>query len=451
LLGGRVRAQRGTKDGEDETLPRCGTARRKRGAKLAEFAIPPGLISGAAFRQDATAGSRQDQRTVFRGCNPRPRVKPARCKDRAGFRMADPMQATRRFSDRVADYVRYRPGYPHEIVATLAAECELTPASVIADVGCGPGNLARVFLNNGNRVIGVEPNAPMREAGVRAMAGARFEAVEGSAEATGLETGSVDFVTAGQAFHWFEPAGTRAEFVRILRPGGWCLLVWNEHHRKSAFLDEYDGLLRRHGTDCAEVRGKTQRRARSAEILRTAAGCSAGVHLRSAFRFRGTARAARVVVICAARRKSGVRADDFGVARFVRLVRAEWPGGVRVRNVSLFRQVGLTNITSCRFRHSLQSLLAHDMHYAPREEQGRSAAHGPGRSVKRPTSDRPRGRRTGDGGRIHPHPRAQRGSPGRSHLREARRQRNRIAVLCRSARSRSGHSGQCHPVRRPQS
>jgi len=114
--------------------------------------------------------------------------------------MAEQAQTTERFSDRVVDYVRYRPGYPREMVAVLASECGLTPGSEIADIGCGPGNLARVFLQNGNRAIGVEPNAPMREAGVRELAGAgaRFEAVEGRAEATGLAAGSVDFVTAGQ-------------------------------------------------------------------------------------------------------------------------------------------------------------------------------------------------------------------------------------------------------------
>ncbi len=172
--------------------------------------------------------------------------------------MADPAHVTERFSDRVADYVRYRPGYPREIVTTLAAECGLTPASVIADVGCGPGNLARIFLDNGNRVMGVEPNGPMRAAGVREMAwaGDRFEAVDGSAENTGLPASSVNFITAGQAFHWFDAGKARVEFMRVLRPGGWCALVWNEHHRNSAFLDEYDGLLRGYGTDYAEVRGK---------------------------------------------------------------------------------------------------------------------------------------------------------------------------------------------------
>jgi SAM-dependent methyltransferase len=163
-----------------------------------------------------------------------------------------------RFTDRVDDYVRHRPGYPREIVATLAAECDLTPASVIADIGCGPGNLSTIFLENGNEVIGVEPNDAMREAGIRELAGmgARFRAVCASAEETGLAPGSVDFVTAGQAFHWFEPAQTRAEFLRILRPGGWCALVWNELDPNSHFLDQYEHLLIRYGRDYASVRKK---------------------------------------------------------------------------------------------------------------------------------------------------------------------------------------------------
>lgn len=166
---------------------------------------------------------------------------------------ADP---TSRFSDRVADYVRYRPGYPGNIITTLAQECGLTPASVIADIGCGPGNLARIFLENGNQVFGVEPNGPMREAGVCEMAGmsGRFVAAEGRAEETGLVSGSVDFVTAGQAFHWFEPRRAHAEFRRILRPGGWCVLVWNEQSRHSAFLKEYEQLLIRYAKDYAAIR-----------------------------------------------------------------------------------------------------------------------------------------------------------------------------------------------------
>ena len=73
--------------------------------------------------------------------------------------------ALTRFSDRVEDYVRYRPGYPPAVIQLLRDRCELGPDSLIADIGSGPGNLARLFLENGNEVFAVEPNAEMRGAG----------------------------------------------------------------------------------------------------------------------------------------------------------------------------------------------------------------------------------------------------------------------------------------------
>src|SRR5262245_5749899 len=118
--------------------------------------------------------------------------------------------AKQRFSSRVADYVRYRPGYPSALIDVLRAECGLNAEHLIADVGSGTGLLSKVFLDNGNRVIGVEPNAEMREAGEEFLAGHRiFSSVNGSSEATTLADSSVDFVTTAQAFHWFEPDATR--------------------------------------------------------------------------------------------------------------------------------------------------------------------------------------------------------------------------------------------------
>ncbi len=108
----------------------------------------------------------------------------------------------------------------------LREECGLTGASVVADVGSGTGILSRLFLKNGNRVFGVEPNREMREAGERLLGGyASFTSVPGTAEATTLRNGSVDLVTAGQAFHWFQAEETRREFARVLRPGGWAVLI----------------------------------------------------------------------------------------------------------------------------------------------------------------------------------------------------------------------------------
>lgn len=68
-------------------------------------------------------------------------------------------------------------------------------------------------------------------------------------EATGLATGSVRLIVAGQAFHWFDAVKSRAEFVRILRPGGVVVLVWNERLTQSSFEAAYDALIERHGKD----------------------------------------------------------------------------------------------------------------------------------------------------------------------------------------------------------
>ncbi|MCA1632533.1 MAG: class I SAM-dependent methyltransferase [Acidobacteria bacterium] len=169
--------------------------------------------------------------------------------------MSDP---TRRFSSRVENYVRHRPGYPRELVGLLVEECGLSADSVVADLGSGPGNLSELFLRHGCRVYGVEPNREMREAGERSMEGyANFESVAGSAEATTLGAGSVDFVVAGQAFHWFEPDAARREFARILKDDGWAVVVWNDRRTDgSAFLEAYESLLLKRGTDYREVSHK---------------------------------------------------------------------------------------------------------------------------------------------------------------------------------------------------
>src|SRR5229473_1629955 len=120
--------------------------------------------------------------------------------------------AKQRFSNRVADYVRYRPGYPAELLDLLRSECPLRPGHVIADIGSGTGFLSELFLKNGNRVYGVEPNQAMRQAGEEYLASYDgFSSIEGSAEATTLDDASVDFVTAGQSFHWFEPDAARRD------------------------------------------------------------------------------------------------------------------------------------------------------------------------------------------------------------------------------------------------
>ena len=166
--------------------------------------------------------------------------------------MLDP---TRRFSNRVQNYLKYRPGYPPAIIALLKSECGLRSESVIAEPGSGTGLLTELFLENGNQVFGIEPNAEMRAAGERAMAiRPKFSSINATAEATGLPNQSVDFIVAGQAFHWFDRESTQREFSRILKPAGWVVLIWNGFSVESSpLMSAYQKLLLRHGTDYLEV------------------------------------------------------------------------------------------------------------------------------------------------------------------------------------------------------
>jgi len=167
--------------------------------------------------------------------------------------MNDPVT---RFSNRAENYAKYRPGYPAELVGILESECGLTKTSTIADVGSGTGILSEMFLVNGNKVFGIEPNAPMREFAERDLSEyPGFASVAATAEATTLEAASVDFITAGQAFHWFDQVKSKRECKRILKPGGWVILIWNERRIDSTpFLRDYENLLLRYGTDYQKIR-----------------------------------------------------------------------------------------------------------------------------------------------------------------------------------------------------
>jgi SAM-dependent methyltransferase len=156
-----------------------------------------------------------------------------------------------RFSRVADDYARYRPRYSAELIPFLHRACGLTPEHVVADIGCGTGILAGHFLENGNRLYGVEPNDDMR-AYAEANLGANplFTSVVGTAEATTLPDNSVDFITAGQAFHWFNPEPTRQEFRRILKPDGWVVPVWNwQRYDDSPFMEAYKVIWQKYFDD----------------------------------------------------------------------------------------------------------------------------------------------------------------------------------------------------------
>jgi SAM-dependent methyltransferase len=165
------------------------------------------------------------------------------------------LHPTARFSDRVDDYVRYRPDYPVALLNWLQREQGVEADWKVADIGAGTGISSKMFLDAGYRVTAVEPNADMRAAAERWLRGfAAFDAVDGTAEATGLADASVDLVTVAQAFHWFDEEAVRREFARILRPRGLAAIWWNSRRLTGTrFLEGYEALLQTYGVDYVSV------------------------------------------------------------------------------------------------------------------------------------------------------------------------------------------------------
>jgi len=153
------------------------------------------------------------------------------------------LQPTKRFSNRVENYVRYRPSYPAEIVPFLESKLGLQKQHRIVDVGSGTGLFAEILLKQGYSVIGIEPNEDMRTAGEQRLGHyPGFTSRRHRAEQTGLRHESVDLITVAQAFHWMDREKTKKEFERILKPGGHIVLAWNLRLKNTPFLREYDQL-----------------------------------------------------------------------------------------------------------------------------------------------------------------------------------------------------------------
>lgn len=153
--------------------------------------------------------------------------------------------STTRFSNRVEDYIRYRPHYPHSVIEHLRSRLGLTSTDVIADIGSGTGISCELFLENGNIVFGVEPNREMREAAERLLSRyPGFKSIDGTAEKIPLEDDRVDMIVSGQAFHWFDIEKSREEFRRVLKPGKYAVLIWNDRKTETdGFAVEYEALL----------------------------------------------------------------------------------------------------------------------------------------------------------------------------------------------------------------
>jgi ubiquinone/menaquinone biosynthesis C-methylase UbiE len=172
-----------------------------------------------------------------------------------------------RFTDRVVNYFKGRPGYPDQVIDVLRNNCGLTNTAVVADIGSGTGILAHTLCSYAQSVYGVEPNDAMRAASKQFLASKpNFVAVNGAAENTGLPATSVDLITVAQAFHWFDQGEARHEFMRILKPNGFTALIWNDRRMAgSRFAEAYEQLMSDFGGDYQEVQSRGRASAENLE------------------------------------------------------------------------------------------------------------------------------------------------------------------------------------------
>ncbi len=166
------------------------------------------------------------------------------------------LDSTQRFTNRVDDYVRYRPSYPQAVIDCLRDEAGLTADTLVADIGSGTGILTRLFLDNGNPVVAAEPNDAMRAAAEADLSGYKgFNSIKGTAEHTTLPDAAVGMVVAGQAFHWFDPAASAREFGRILQPDGMVALLWNmRRYHEAGLMADYETMLQEFGLSYNDVK-----------------------------------------------------------------------------------------------------------------------------------------------------------------------------------------------------
>jgi ubiquinone/menaquinone biosynthesis C-methylase UbiE len=150
-----------------------------------------------------------------------------------------------KYTSNAEKYSKYRTEYPKEFIDYLYENIELSNDSIIADIGSGTGKLSCKLLLKGSQVYSVEPNDDMRRVAQNDLSRfSKFVSIKGTAENTTLQNSSVDFITVGTAFHWFDMDQFKKECKRILKPNGKVILVWISRpvNRNKNFEINFNGL-----------------------------------------------------------------------------------------------------------------------------------------------------------------------------------------------------------------
>ena len=150
------------------------------------------------------------------------------------------MKPLTRFTNRVADYIRFRPDYPETAIEQMLSGLGFPELLSVADIGAGTGILSMQIAARGALVVAVEPNEHMRGAIEKHE---RILTQDGTAEACGLKDESINLIVCGQAFHWFDPTFALPEFRRVLKNGGRLALIWNMRDQEDPVSCGYAAAL----------------------------------------------------------------------------------------------------------------------------------------------------------------------------------------------------------------
>ncbi len=161
---------------------------------------------------------------------------------------------TKRFSNRVENYIKFRPSYPEKLIEYLNDVVGINQESIVADIGAGTGIFTELLVNKVKSIYAVEPNLEMRMAAdFRLRKYPNYFSINGTAENTTLNNNIINFIVAAQAFHWFNIPKTHIEFKRILKEKGILILIWNSRINDTEFLKVYEEALKTYSTDYNEV------------------------------------------------------------------------------------------------------------------------------------------------------------------------------------------------------
>lgn len=140
--------------------------------------------------------------------------------------LTDRIMDDKLFDGKTENYEKSRPSVSPKALEYLYS---LLPSNaVFADIGAGTGKFTSLIAERENLIYAVEPNLEMYSALKNKLGHySNVKILNTCAEATEIPSNSIDVVVTVTALHWFDLSKFRAECLRILKPGGFVVVIYN--------------------------------------------------------------------------------------------------------------------------------------------------------------------------------------------------------------------------------